>query len=58
MNVSFERITSPDKLMITQPSVPYHDGAISFFKKKGIWTAEMENYQQRLLKGEYPFVKQ
>ncbi len=58
MNVSFERITSPDKLMITQPSVPYHEGAINFFKKKGIWTAEMENYQQHLLKGEYPFVKQ
>ena len=57
LHPAFERITSPDKLMVTQPSIPYHDSAISFFKKKGIWTADMEAYQQRLLKGEYPFVK-
>jgi hypothetical protein len=32
-----------------EPTVPYHDGAIQFFKDKGLWTDETEQIQQELL---------
>jgi TRAP-type uncharacterized transport system substrate-binding protein len=58
LHPAFVRMTSPSMLMVPQSSVPYLDASINFFKKKGIWTAENDAYQQRLLKGENPFVKQ
>ena len=31
-------------------SAPYHAGAVKYWKKKGLWTSEMEKAQQYLLK--------
>jgi hypothetical protein len=29
--------------------IPYHSGAIKFFRERGIWTKEMEALQAKLL---------
>jgi len=31
--------------------LPYHDGAVRYFKEKGVWTPEMESHQAALLSG-------
>jgi TRAP transporter TAXI family solute receptor len=36
------------KQAVTDPSpVPYHEGAIRYFKEKGVWTAEMDKWQSK-----------
>ena len=32
-----------------QPAVPYHDGAIKFFKEKGLWSDAMQSHQDEML---------
>ena len=32
-------------------TIPYHDGAIQFYKEKGVWTPQMEEKQKTLLAG-------
>lgn len=35
---------------LTNPQMPYHAGAVKYYKEAGVWTSEMEATQSRLLK--------
>ncbi|MDA7947724.1 MAG: TAXI family TRAP transporter solute-binding subunit [Hyphomicrobiaceae bacterium] len=39
-----------DEALKSRFAVPYHDGAVKYFKEIGKWTDDMEKQQQRLLK--------
>jgi hypothetical protein len=45
----FLRDWKPEEMVNKNAFIPYHNGAIKWFKEKGVWTAEMEKLQQRLL---------
>jgi TRAP transporter TAXI family solute receptor len=45
----FLRRWTPDTFANTHTTVPYHTGAVQFFKEKGVWSPEMEEIQNRLL---------
>ena len=42
----------PDVYVTKLTTIPYHPGAIKFYKEKGVWTDEYNKMQERLLKGE------
>ena len=38
-----------ERMVVSRAFIPYHPGAIKFFREKGLWTQEMEALQARLL---------
>lgn len=40
----------PQEMVAADATVPYHEGAIRYFKERGAWTPEMEKIQQQLSK--------
>jgi TRAP transporter TAXI family solute receptor len=42
-----------EKFLATEPGIPYHDGAIKFYKEKKLWTRKMAQFQRAAL-GEQP----
>ena len=40
---------SPEQMFTPDPLIPYHEGAVLFFKEQGLWVPEVEQRQQGLL---------
>jgi TRAP-type uncharacterized transport system substrate-binding protein len=38
------------RMVSTDAAVPFHAGAIKFFRDKGVWSADMEKLQRELEK--------
>ena len=49
LNADFFLFKEPEMLLVESPLIPYHSGAIKFYKEKGIWTQALEDRQAELL---------
>lgn len=45
------KLWTQKSFFIKEMTVPYHDGAVKFYKEKGLWDAEMDQIQAQLLAG-------
>ncbi len=45
------RRVSRERLATNEALIPFHNGAVKFYKDKGIWNAELENMQKAFLEG-------
>lgn len=41
---------TPEVMVSTNATIPYHPGAIKWYKEKGVWTSELERQQKLLIK--------
>lgn len=48
---------APELFIQKSATIPYHPGAIKFYKEKGVWKGEQDEWQEMLLKGELPLLK-
>ncbi len=49
---------APELFVQKLATIPYHPGAIKFYKEKGVWTEEQDKWQEILLRGELPLLKE
>ncbi len=47
----------PEVFVQKLATIPFHPGAIKYFKEAKLWSAEMDRNQEVLLRGELPFLK-
>lgn len=40
---------TPQNMILADPEIPYHEGAIRFYKEEGLWTDELDRKQEALL---------
>ena len=38
-----------ERFVTKEPGIPYHNGAVKFYKEKGLWSKDMEEFQKTAL---------
>ncbi len=44
------KLWTPNRFASTRAVVPYHPGSIKWYREKGVWTKELEEHQEKLLR--------